>query len=1036
MMSLGRSASGSIGRRLAVAFAAMFALVIAISGAVGVWGVPGTGFTGWAGSFRTSAERTIGLIADVNKRRLEHWVEERRRDLAASASDPRLRRLVSVMDDPGAMAELHAVLRDMQLLSPILRAARLAEPTGGAILASSLPGETGRDAFDPILTRRLQSADSDSRLASRTLPAGEDGEAKLRLARPVVDVNGQVAAELILDFALADVAAEVVQTAPGLGETGDTVLADSGGSMIFARSPEGGPVPHRIDSVAVQRARAGESGMVVGIDYRGQETVAAYRHLQISPDSAWSLVVKMDRAELQRAEHAALLASGTIGILAVGLAVAASLVLGRWLTAPLRQLEAVAGRLSAGERGVRADIRREDEIGRLGKAFNLMSEQVAQSWADYEALNADLERRVKARSRDLERRLADLQRAEASLRASEQRFRSVTQAAQDAIVGIDDTGHILFWNAGAEAVFGHDAAAAMQMNFEQLFPQRFRAAQRAALRAPEAGQVVDGWAQRRDGREFPVEISAGTWSAGGHGYTVYVMRDVSQRREVEEQLGKLSRAVEQSPVLVVITDTDGRIEYANPSFVKVSGYDMEEILGQTPSILKSGQTPTDEYARLWKTVRTGHDWRGEFCNQRKNGEYFWVSSVISPIKNREGEITNYVGIAENITQAKRTEQQLRQAQRLEAIGQLTGGIAHDFNNLLAVIDGNLEFLSEELDPDDPRHRMIDRAVKAVESGSELIERLLAFSRTQHLKPRRAILADVIAGTIKMLGRTLGEGIHLHTDCPEGGWPVRVDRTQFENAVLNLAINARDAMTAGGDITIAVRNLTITPDEVDAFDGNGPGDYVRVDVRDTGEGMPDEVAQRAFDPFFTTKPAGQGSGLGLSMVYGFAKQSKGFSLIRTAPGAGTTVSLFLPRLAEDPEAAAPAHGPAPVPAGGGEAVLVVEDDEGVRRIACARLERLGYRVLAAADAEAARKLLAAEPSIDLLFTDVVLPGRVSGAELARQVLRERPGTRVLLTSGYPADHLAGDAQLRDLPLLKKPYNRHDLARAVGAVLDAG
>ncbi len=381
----------------------------------------------------------------------------------------------------------------------------------------------------------------------------------------------------------------------------------------------------------------------------------------------------------------------------------------------------------------------------------------------------------------------------------------------------------------------------------------------------------------------------------------------------------------------------------------------------------------------------------------------------------------------------RLNSRLLQAQRLEAIGQLTGGVAHDFNNLLTVVLGNAEILAEQ-NADDPFKRQLAEMIgAAAQRGAELTQQLLAFARKQALTPAAVDINQRVAAMDPLLRRTLGEHIEVELVRGAGLWPAMVDPGQFENALLNLCLNARDAMPRGGRLTLETANAALDRSYVQDHPDVTPGQYVMVAVSDTGTGIAPEHLQKVFEPFFTTKEKGKGTGLGLAMVYGFTKQSAGHISIYSEPGHGTTVKLYLPR-ATGPDARPAPAPPAAAPAGGAETVLVVEDDDLVRRYACTELQALGYRVLDADSGAAALAVIEREPGIDLLFTDVVMPGGMSGRELADAALQRRPGLKVLYTSGYTENAIVHHGRLDvGVMLLAKPYRRAELARAVRGAL---
>jgi signal transduction histidine kinase len=384
-----------------------------------------------------------------------------------------------------------------------------------------------------------------------------------------------------------------------------------------------------------------------------------------------------------------------------------------------------------------------------------------------------------------------------------------------------------------------------------------------------------------------------------------------------------------------------------------------------------------------------------------------------------------------------SEEKLRQSQKMEAVGQLTGGLAHDFNNLLLVIIGNLDDLIDSKKTAPAEQELARQALEAAQRGADLIRSLLAFARRQPLQPRRIAINDLMRGTAKLLDRTLGERIAVTLELAPDVWPVVADPAQLEAALTNLATNARDAMPKGGRLTIATANRHLDEDYGSQHADVAPGDYAMIEVSDTGSGMPPELLAQIFDPFFTTKERGEGTGLGLSMVFGFMKQSGGHINVYSEPGAGTTFRLYLPRDQSGAPHDEGSHASAGAP-GGGETVLVVEDNPALRAMVVMQLTALGYRVRESESAAAAMAILEKDPErIDLLFADVVMPGKLDGYDLARIVRQRWPATKILMTSGFPGtkiDHAT--TVVADIPLLTKPYRRDALAQALRDALRYG
>ncbi|WP_240953589.1 ATP-binding protein [Sphingomonas sp. G-3-2-10] len=487
----------------------------------------------------------------------------------------------------------------------------------------------------------------------------------------------------------------------------------------------------------------------------------------------------------------------------------------------------------------------------------------------------------------------------------------------------------------------------------------------------------------------------------------------------------------------MIASQDGIWLHASPAWTNILGWELDELTGRTSEWIEhpeDRERTREEVAHIASGEAT---LRFENRFRAKDGDYRWFSWTAVP----EGELMYCV--ARDITAEREaaatlreTEEALRQSQKMETVGQLTGGVAHDFNNLLQVVTGNLDILIRNLPDGHPRlARAAQAAMNGAERAATLTQRLLAFARRQPLAPRRIDPDKLIAGMSDMLARTLGETIEVETVRTGRVWPVEADPNQLENAIINLAINARDAMPDGGKLTIETANTHLDKHYVERDVEVTPGQYVVICISDTGEGMEEDTIAHAFEPFFTTKEVGRGTGLGLSMVYGFIKQSGGHVGLYSEPGHGTTVKLYLPRYFgpdAEPEETAADH---PVSEGQGETILVCEDDENVRAFTVEVLRELGYRVIEAGDGPAALAALDQAGQIDLLFTDVVLPAGMTGAQLAAQAQSRRPGLKVLYTTGYARNSIVHHGRLDPgVELLPKPFTYADLAARIRELLD--
>jgi PAS domain S-box-containing protein len=512
------------------------------------------------------------------------------------------------------------------------------------------------------------------------------------------------------------------------------------------------------------------------------------------------------------------------------------------------------------------------------------------------------------------------------------------------------------------------------------------------------------------------------------------------RRQSEEQLRAMIDGV--SDYAIYRLDPEGRVVNWNAGAERIKGYAADEIIGKrfsaffTEEDRAAGvpQKALQTAAREGKYIADG--WR-----VRKGGERFWANVVINALYDRDGGLVGFAKVTRDATELRlqqealeRTREALVQSQKMEALGQLTGGVAHDFNNLLTVILGGIDMVDRRLRAGDTDvTRMLETARRGANRGALLTRRLLAFARRQPLEPTVLEPNRLLSGLGELLRMTMGEGVSIETVLGAGVWRINADATQLESAILNLAVNARDAMPSGGKLTLETANTRLDEAYAAGQQELAPGEYVMIAVSDTGHGMSREVADRAFEPFFTTKDSGQGTGLGLSQVYGFVRQSHGHARIYSEPGRGTTVKLYFPRH----DAPVQSETPAPAaPAGAArETILVVEDDGDVRAYAKEALAEIGYRVLEAADAQHALQTLEDEPGVDLLLTDVGLPGGMDGRQLSDRARAQKPELKTLYTTGYARNAIVHHDQLdADVELITKPFTQAELARRVRRVLD--
>ncbi len=619
----------------------------------------------------------------------------------------------------------------------------------------------------------------------------------------------------------------------------------------------------------------------------------------------------------------------------------------------------------------------------------------------------------------------------------EQRFELLVNSVTDyAIYMLDPEGYIATWNPGARRFKGYEEAEIIGTHYSAFFTEEDKAARlpwRALEVAAREGRYEsEGWRIRKDGTRFwanaildPVRDAQGNLLGFAK-----ITRDISDRKEAERQLYESEQRFRMlvqgvRDYAIYMLDRDGYITNWNTGAATIKGYTEGEIVGQHFSRFYTDEDRANgEPQRALETALREGKYEKDAWRVRKDGTRFWASVLLDPIYDERGELAGFAKITRDITERRKAQEELEetraalfQSQKLQALGELTGGIAHDFNNLMTVIRGSADLLRRSDLSDAKKKRYLDAIIDTADRAATLTSHLLAFGRRQTLKPEVVDVNIRLDAFGEVLSRTLGGAVEVKLDLAPSLWPIEVDTTQLETALLNAAFNARDAMPDGGCITISTANVE-----------GADGDMVCIALGDTGEGMSEEVLARAFEPFYTTKPVGKGTGLGLSQIHGFAAQSGGRAEIQSATGEGTVIRLFLPRSDKPVVEARPSREAASTRCGA--TVLLVEDNDHVRDFAISLLDELGYCVLAAASAEEALLFIDGGDPIDVVFTDVVMPG-LSGVDLAKLAREKRPELPVLLASGYSEEIVAGAGA--SFEFVRKPYDAASLDDAIRGAL---
>ncbi len=554
-------------------------------------------------------------------------------------------------------------------------------------------------------------------------------------------------------------------------------------------------------------------------------------------------------------------------------------------------------------------------------------------------------------------------------------------------------------------------------------------------------QIFGSLAPYADGTLRNVIFHKATFDAVGGclGGLVGIYMDITEQKEAQEELVKLTYAVTQCPIGIIITDRNGVIEYVNPRFTEITGYELEDVQGEHSAMFKWVDASAKTYNELLSTIRDGREWRGRFHNRRKNGELYWEETIIAPIKNSEGEIANFIAMKEDISERVRLEEELHYSQKMDSIGRMAGGLAHDFNNILTAIAGYVGIMEFYTTEESPISSSIKQIRNSANRAATLVQGLLDFSRRQRSNSLPVNLNDIVTRVSRLIATLVGEDITIHNFLSEAPLEILADTLQIEQMIMHIVNNSRDAMPKGGDLWIGTRRTTLDSDFVRRYGYGSVGDYALLTVTDNGIGMDSETLEKIYEPFFSTKGVGKGSGLGLSVVYGCVKQHKGILTCYSEPGKGTQFNIYLPlnqdKIVPEWEDAEPVQ--KLLDRGqmrGNETILLVEDNEEVLEIIKSLLEEFGYTIILAKNGSEAVTLFRDNaPEIKLIILDAIMPQK-SGWETFGEIQAEVPWVKALFISGYTREALIEKGMLEESSIfLPKPIAPLDLLRTVKEVL---
>ncbi len=625
---------------------------------------------------------------------------------------------------------------------------------------------------------------------------------------------------------------------------------------------------------------------------------------------------------------------------------------------------------------------------------------------------------------------------EQRLRDSESRYRILFESAGDGILIHDLKGRFLEVNQLACQNLGYSRDELLGLGIADIDTPRFKqqAPERLERLTREGFLSMESEHLRRDGTAMPVEINARMIDYYGRPAVLSVVRDITARKQANEERELLQTVIEQAAENILVTDHNGTIVFVNPAFERLSGYSRQEAIGRTPSLLKSGVHDREFYRRLWDTINAKVIWFGRVTNRSKEGKLYHEETIISPILDPEGRITHFVAVKRDVTQELELEAQLRHAQKLESIGQLAGGVAHDFNNILTSIMGYASLLRRRPELPEKMREWVEEILRGAHTGADITRQLLTFSRKHQSKLESIDLNEVVQDALKLLGHSLGPAVTVESRLVPELARLNADKAQLSQILINLCLNARDAMNEGrGRILIETSQVIFDSSYTERLLQAQPGPYALLSVTDDGRGMDDATRARIFEPFFTTKTIGKGTGLGLSIVYGIVRNHGGMIHVYSEPGQGSTFKIYLPQGGDLAERIAGNQEPV---RGGEETILVVDDEQSVLKLVDSILKEYGYMPLLAEDGRQALKLFERmRDRIDLVLTDVVMPG-MNGPELFEALRAIDPRVPVVMCSGFSLERVSDLEERGVRAFVSKPYQVKHLVRVIREVLDRG
>jgi len=1051
---------------MALSFGVLVAamLVLVVLGAT--FGIPFTADSGLYGNERSDVLKDLSLVADLKKDRFLLWLQERKNDTRALSRSEnvleqveRLRKIVGdKMRSASAGDALWIDIRrqaSYQRLNRLFRMVRRSYRVYDKIQVGD--AATGRVFFSTDekdlgsrVSKRRDFAEVLDSVRGVSIGVEKDPSSDkpfLTIARVIEDQalsNGSdrpVPAVLIMYIDTDYLIKPMLHTGEGLGRTGEVVLVNQDGRILMdlkyplADGTRAKALEHKIEAKAATLAAGGKEGIVISEDYRGVPVLAAYRHIRVTPDQGWGMVVKRDRAEVFAPMRHRILISLWIGAIGILGTIALAVLISARISGPIRGLSRTAEEVEAGNLSVRSPVSGSDEVGTLASTFNSMIERI-QNW------HIDLEEQVKARTSALTAEIEERTRAERAVREGEARYRSLVENMGNAVAiytAVDEGEDFVFvdFNSAGEKIEQISRDQLIGKSILEAFP---------GLKDFGLFDVLQRVWRTGDPEHHPVKLYKDERIEGWRDNFVYrlpsgeivaVYSDETQRRQAEEALGQSADRyrllVQNAPIGIISVDTEGRITEVNQRLLEILGSPSAEAtksinLLTFPPLVEAG---ISEKTKICMEENRPIETETPYTSKWSKSAHLRV--LLRPMHDSRGIVQGCQAMVEDVTERRDMQRQLRQAQKMEAIGTLAGGIAHDFNNLLTIILGYAELGLLEKSEGEPGYEELRTILKTTNRGADLVRQILTFSREVETKPRPVSLNHEVEHVQKLLYKTIPKMIKIDLFLDEDLKTINADPVQVEQVLMNLAVNAKDAMPEGGKLVFETKNATLDEEYCKTHLEAEPGEYVLLMVSDTGHGIEKEALGRIFEPFYTTKKPGEGTGLGLSVVHGIVKQNHGFIMYYSEPSAGTTFRIYLPiiDLEVEPDTASTGE----MPAFGTETILVVDDEELIRGLGKRILTEAGYTVLTAGNGQEALEVYQKQQAdISLVILDLIMP-EMGGRECLEELLKIDPKVKVVISSGLSVNGSTREAikgQTRGF--VGKPFDMKQLLQAVRKVLD--